>query len=185
MRSPAEPASSLALSAALYSVGADRREVDLDAGVRRLEGRDDLLLPDGEVVVAPAFDRERLVLGRGIARPMPRMLDAISSAVRVSVLSFFSSPCWIVDCFRFPLTAGACALPSSFDSAVRRFWPAPSSSSSAAVKVGRAGGQQHRRLDRAAASSRDSAAASSSQPRDRRDDARGARPAASCCRHGD
>ena len=65
MRSPAEPASSLEFSAALYSVGADRRELHLDAGVLGFEGRDDLVLPDGKIVVAPAFDGQRHVFGKG------------------------------------------------------------------------------------------------------------------------
>jgi hypothetical protein len=40
-------------------------EFHLDAGVFGFEGRDDLVLPQGQVVVAPAFDGERHILGPG------------------------------------------------------------------------------------------------------------------------
>ena len=67
IRSPAVPPSSLARSAASYSRGRRRLELDLDVRVLGLEGRDDLLLPDRQVVVAPALDHELGRLRRGEA----------------------------------------------------------------------------------------------------------------------
>ncbi|MGZ2425242.1 hypothetical protein ACVIRM_004204 [Rhizobium laguerreae] len=45
-----------------------RREDDLDARVLRFEGRDDLFLPDLQIVVTPAFHRQRDVGGMDEAR---------------------------------------------------------------------------------------------------------------------
>ena len=64
MMSPAVPASSFEFSAALYSLGAVGLKVELDARMALLEGRDDLLLPDRQVVVAPALDGQRGVGGQ-------------------------------------------------------------------------------------------------------------------------
>ena len=76
-------------SAALYSVGARRREHDLDAGILGFESRDDLFLPDRQVVVTPAFDGQRDV--RAWASPaVPRMLVARSSVFIVLLVILFS-----------------------------------------------------------------------------------------------
>ncbi len=41
--------------------GSRRRKNDFDAGVLRFESRDDLVLPNLQVVVTPAFDRQRYI----------------------------------------------------------------------------------------------------------------------------
>ena len=61
-------ACSLALSAALYSVGAVGENDDVDVGVGLLEHRDDLVVPDRSVVGAPALDSQRHVGGEGRGR---------------------------------------------------------------------------------------------------------------------
>ena len=164
MRSPAVPASSLAFSAALYSVGADGEKMTLMPGLACFEGRDQLVLPDRQVVVAPALDGQRHVLGEGRAG---RAEDA-----RAEQQSGKRRACHVLvsqfDLFRFailrqPVVAGS---PSEF-----RVSQVPGAvfrprrrAASGGLGIGRARGDQDGGLDRAIRLFESRSAACSSQP---------------------
>ena len=87
MRSPAEPASSFEFSAALYSVGAEGVKLSLMPGWLASKAGMICLLPDREVVVAPALDRQRDVLGEG-AGPASSVVPSSAPFSGVGLIGF-------------------------------------------------------------------------------------------------